>query len=90
MTMYGMDIAAVRQLATQLQSAADTTILIDVVQRLSSALESTAWVGPDREKFKSDWEGTHVPNLRNVAEALRNAATNANMNATQQEQTSSS
>jgi len=83
----GMDPQAVRTLATQLNSNADQ---IDALANaLTSQLGNTQWVGTDATSFRTDWESRHRPQLMSVASALREAATRANVNAQQQEQTSS-
>ncbi len=84
---HGMDISAVRNLAQQFGAKADQ---IDEISRtLTSQLESTAWVGPDATRFRSDWQSQHVAALRNVSQALRDAQQAAMRNADQQEQASS-
>ena len=42
--------------------------------QLTHQLESAQWVGPDRDHFVSEWNGTHVPALRNVVTGLQDAA----------------
>lgn len=86
MAMFGMDIADVRALATQLQSSADQ--ITTIVGQLTSKLQATTWVGPDRQRFESDWQGHHVTALNQVANALTEASSLASKNADQQEQAS--
>jgi uncharacterized protein YukE len=82
----GMDIPGVRTLATQMKAKADE---IEGIQReLTSKLQGTQWVGPDRQQFEGDWNGQYSNSLRQVAQALRDAAQRAEQNATQQEQAS--
>jgi len=84
----GMDIGAVRTLASQLSAKADE---IDAIANgLSSQLDGVQWVGFDADSFRSDWQSTHRIQLHNVATALRDASTRATANATQQEQASAS
>lgn len=83
----GMDPVAVRALATQLNSNAEQ---IDALAAaLTTQLGNTQWVGTDATAFRTDWESRHRPQLMSVAAALREAAVRANVNAVQQEQTSS-
>lgn len=82
----GMDIEAVRSLATQLNTKASD--IDSLRQQLTSQIESTAWVGADRERFYGDWTGQYTAALNQVAEGLRTAATCATNNANQQETTS--
>jgi uncharacterized protein YukE len=84
----GMDIQAVRQLATQLNAKAGE--IRNLTNQLTGQLEGTAWVGPDRERFYGDWTGQYVSALNNVAQGLEDAAQRATQNANQQEQASSS
>lgn len=83
---HGMDIAAVRQLVAQMNQRADE--IRTLAASLSSALNGTAWSGPDREQFVSDWQGQHVQQLNIVAQALNDAASRASANADAQEQAS--
>lgn len=83
----GMDIPAVRTLSRQLQARADE--IRTITQQLTTQLESTPWVGPDREQFRTDWSGTYSSALANVVSGLEQAAARAAQNATEQEQASS-
>ncbi len=86
MPITGMDIEGVRQLAAQMDNnAAQIEQLRDA---LKGALESTEWIGPDRERFVSDWDGAFMPQLTTVANSLRDTANAARSNADQQEQAS--
>ncbi|MEE6163775.1 MULTISPECIES: WXG100 family type VII secretion target [unclassified Mycolicibacterium] len=87
MALFGQDIAQVQQLATQLNAKASD--IESVISQLTSAVNSVQWMGPDAERFKSDWQGQHVPQLRQVVSALQTASQNANRNATEQQQASS-
>jgi uncharacterized protein YukE len=84
----GMDIPAVRTLASHLSAKADE--IESIVNSLSSQLDGVQWVGTDATNFRNDWHGTHRTQLHAVATALRDASTRANTNATQQEQASAS
>ena len=84
----GMDIQAVRQLSQQMKSKAEE--IRSLMQQLTSQLQNTQWVGPDREKFTSDWQGQHVAALNRVIQGLEDASTAASNNANQQEQASNS
>lgn len=83
----GMDIEAVRSLAQQMNSSAEE--IRNLASRLSSALEGTQWVGPDREKFVGDWQGQYMTSLNQVAQGLVDAAQRATANASEQETASS-
>lgn len=79
---HGMDIEAVRALATQF--GAKENDITSLTNALTTQLNSTDWVGPDATSFRNDWASVHVPALRNVANALSNAQTAANRNANEQ------
>ena len=83
----GMDIAAVRMLAKQLRTRADE--IRAITQQLTGQLQSTPWVGPDREQFYGDWTGRYTAALQNVVAGLENAATRAIVNSNEQEAASS-
>lgn len=83
----GMDIPAVRNLAVQLQQKAGE--IDSLRQQLTGQLDGTPWVGPDRERFHSDWSGQYCTALNQVAEGLRDASQRANRNADEQEAASS-
>ena len=86
MAFIGMDVEAVRQLATQMDSKA--TDIDTIMNTLNSTLGNTEWLGTDATNFRNDWSTVHMVNLRNVANALRNAATAARTNATEQDNAS--
>ena len=86
MSFTGMDVAAVRTLAQQMNSSADE--IQQIQQALTSQLQGASWVGPDREHFVSDWQSTHVQQLQQVVNALHDAATRATQNAQEQENVS--
>ena len=86
MAFLGMDIEGVRALAQQFGEKAQT--VEDVISTISGQVQSVDWKGTDADQVKSEWEGTLSSQLRNVADALRQAQTTANNNADEQEQAS--
>lgn len=86
MAFVGMEIEAVRQLATMFGSKADE--IDQLANQLTSQLGGTQWVGPDASRFRDDWQSSHVPSLKSVSNALRQAQQAATSNANQQEQAS--
>ncbi len=84
----GMDITEVRALSAQLTHASEE--INQLANTLTTKLEGTPWVGPDRERFVSDWHGQYKSNLLQISQALQNAATSATQNAQAQEQASNS
>lgn len=83
MSLTGMDIAEVRSLATQLDTSAGN--IQDIVGRLTQILNAAHWIGPDRERFVGEWQGTHCQQLNAVVQSLQDAANKARMNADDQE-----
>lgn len=67
-----MDVETVGALASRLAEVADRVRSLE--QRLSSGLDSTEWVGQDRERFAEAWRARHVVALRHSAEALDDAS----------------
>jgi uncharacterized protein YukE len=86
-TFTGMDIGAVRQLASQLTAKADE--IEQIYNQLTAALDHVQWVGSDADRFRGDWHGQHRNQLHQVAVALRDASHLATSNANQQEEASS-
>ena len=84
--MIGMNVEEVRTLSRQLQQASEQFKQLQSQQ--TSKISGTTWVGQDQARFKSEWDGTHTTNLRNVAEALAQASQAAQQNANEQEQIS--
>ena len=85
-TFTGMDITAVRTLSKQLQMRADE--IRSITQQLTGQLNSTPWVGPDREQFLGDWTGQYTAALNGVVTGLEQASLRAMRNANEQEQVS--
>lgn len=86
--MWGLDVQQVRQLSSQLSQKAGE--IESALSTLTSALGNTQWEGPDATNFRNDWSGQHTSALRQVIQALRDAATKAQQNASAQEQVSNS
>lgn len=85
---FGMEIEAVQRLAQNLQRASDE--IEGIMNRLTPEVTNESiWRGPDATRFRSDWQSSHVPELRRVIEALRQASQAATTNAEQQRTTSS-
>ncbi len=82
----GMNPAEVRELARLLDQKASE---VDAARTECTAkIQSVEWKGQDAEKFRSEWEGQHAPNLQRASEQMKQAAQAANRNADEQEQTS--
>ncbi len=86
--MQGMDPEAVRQLAQEIQRAAQH--LETLVHTLNANVTNTAWTGRDRDQFVAHWDSTLRPHVLHAACGLAEAASAAQRNAEQQEQVSNS
>lgn len=85
-SFLGMDPQEVRTFASQLTNDADE--IERIANTLTSQLGNVPWVGADATNFRNDWNGTLRSQLNSVANALRDASSCANSNASQQEQAS--
>jgi uncharacterized protein YukE len=83
----GMDIQEVRNLSSALNNGASE--IQDIINKITSQLSGTQWIGADATRFRDDWSGTHVNQLTTVKNALEQASQLASQNASQQEQASS-
>lgn len=83
----GMDIAAVRTLSKQMKVRADE--IRGISQQLTGQINSTPWIGPDREQFHGDWTGQYTAALNSVVNGLEQASMRALRNSNEQEQASS-
>ncbi|NUS35997.1 MAG: hypothetical protein HOQ04_05985 [Pseudarthrobacter sp.] len=86
MAIWGADVEQLRQLGSKLQQGAAE--IETQKSTLTKVLSGTDWKGPDADKFRQDWSGTHTTMLTKVAEALKNAGDQAKKNAEQQSQAS--
>ncbi|QCP00435.1 hypothetical protein FCN77_25415 [Arthrobacter sp. 24S4-2] len=86
MAIWGADIAQLKALGTKLQ--AGSSEIEKQKSQLTKALDGTDWKGPDADKFRSEWSGSHVTALAKVAQALQEAGKQATKNASQQEEAS--
>ncbi|WP_395245242.1 WXG100 family type VII secretion target [Agromyces sp. MMS24-K17] len=86
MAVWGLDVQQVRQLSSQLNNKAGE--IESILSTLTNALSNTQWEGPDATHFRNEWSGQHSSSLRQVVQALRDAAQRASQNAAQQEQAS--
>jgi uncharacterized protein YukE len=84
--VIGMDTETVHELAAQLATVAERIRTLEA--RLTSRLQTTDWVGHDRERFDGSWQGEHVRALRQAAEALEDASRLASENAREQDRAS--
>jgi len=88
MAMVGADVEQLNQLAAQLNNKAND--IQNVISQLTSAINSVEWKGNDANRFRSDWQGQYVSQLKQVVNALQQASQNAKRNAQEQANVSSS
>jgi hypothetical protein len=86
MAIWGADVAQLKNLGSKLQ--AGSSEIENQKSMLTKALDSTQWMGPDAEKFRSEWSGQHVASLTKVAQALQEAGQKATKNADEQDHAS--
>ena len=87
MAFLGLDVIAIKLLSRQLDTQSKE--IESMAKELSSALEGTAWIGPDQQKFLEEWNSTHRPNLIRGHVLLATTSRLANENAVAQERKSS-
>jgi uncharacterized protein YukE len=71
MTMMGANPDELERLGATLRQ--QIAQLDAVVHAAGSALGSTAWVGPARDRFHDAWQQQFVPALRRLGEAFEHA-----------------
>lgn len=82
MALVGADVNQLRDLAKLLVQGANQ--LDGSARAVSGQLASTRWTGPDGERYRSQWQGEAVPNIRAVITGLRDAAERVQRNAAEQ------
>ncbi|WP_234803583.1 WXG100 family type VII secretion target [Mycolicibacterium diernhoferi] len=86
--MVGADVEQLNQLSAQLNNKAND--IQNVISQLTSAINSVEWKGNDANRFRSDWQGQYVSQLKQVVSALQTASQNAKRNAQEQQTASGS
>ncbi|WP_072804068.1 WXG100 family type VII secretion target [Rhodococcoides yunnanense] len=87
MAEYGADVQELRTLAKQFSDIAGT--LEESIRSLSARISnSSAWRGPDADRFRSHWNTTGTARLRSTSNAITAAADILRRNASEQESTS--
>ncbi len=82
MGVVGADVDQLRILSRAVSQAADQLETMSNV--VTSMLSATRWSGPDAERHRSQWHGTSVAQVRAVAQALRESASELSRNAEEQ------
>ena len=80
MALVGADIDQLPKLGDDLRSK---QVDIDhIISTVRSALASTTWQGPARERFEGDWHSSFEPALSRMKEAFDSAGTECKSRAT--------
>lgn len=88
MAQLGLDTEAMGTLQKSLERDAST--IASLTKQLNTQLRAAWWKGPDADKFRAEWEGTHRAQLDRLSAALGAAAKVVGKNITQQTQASAS
>jgi uncharacterized protein YukE len=86
MGFYGADVDQLRALSTALSQRSEE--LEAIASRLGHRIEQVQWRGPDADRFRADWQGSHLAALRRAIRLLQDAAGQAGDNAREQLATS--
>jgi uncharacterized protein YukE len=86
MAQLGADVEQLDALARRFDE--ESQKIENTVSTITSQIGATWWQGTDAERFRNDWQTTYTSQLRNVIQALQEAATRCRTQATQQRQTS--
>ncbi len=86
MAFYGADIAQMQELERTLKTEAEN--LQNIINSIKTKVHGTDWRGPDAEKFRSEWDGTHTKSLMTVKQQLQQVASIVQNNWREQERTS--
>ena len=68
MSMYGANPEELAALGSKLK--AQQSSIDGVISTVTGALSGTTWVGPAREQFESDWNGTFRSGLAKLNDAF--------------------
>lgn len=69
---HGADPEALRRLAEEMLNHAEYTLGVGI--RTQQALQTLQWTGPDAERARRHWETVELPYVREVTQALAQAA----------------
>ncbi len=78
----GQDPDEVDRLAVEFDGRA--TEIDELRAAIDGRIASSAWSGPDRDRFHSEWDASLAPSVAQAADALRAAAQTASANAAHQ------
>jgi uncharacterized protein YukE len=85
--VYGADVVELRSLGERMsRSAADLDCIVGQLDHQITA--TTAWAGPNAQRFRADWSGSHRAAVASSARALRECASALRRNADEQAEAS--
>jgi uncharacterized protein YukE len=85
--LYGADVVELRLLSERMsRSAADLDRIVHLLSHQITA--TTAWVGPNAQRFRGEWSGSHRAAVASSARALRDCSAALRRNADEQDRTS--
>ena len=79
---YGSDVAQLRQLAKELARNADS--LTTLGQQLSGSITNSPWRGNDGDRFRHEWNSSHLRALQSAASGIKAASRSLLKNADEQ------
>lgn len=84
--MYGADVVQLRNLAARFEQVAGQ---LDTARSgVGHLVQANPWHGPEADRFRSQWAGSHSARLAGAARTLRDGASVLRANADAQERTS--
>jgi len=86
MTLLGMDIEQVEQLAASMTQHGQQ--IDDAARVLTTQIDGTHWLGQDNQTFRQDWDSIYRVQLNNIVQALNERSTHLKQEAQQQQQAS--
>jgi uncharacterized protein YukE len=79
--LYGANPDELDHLGTALSRQIDA--IEGVIATVSAALGGTTWMGPARQRFEADWNGSFTAALRRLNDAFAAAGTDCRARATE-------
>jgi len=71
-SFLGMNIEGVNQVAGSIEAQA--VRIRGILKTLTATLESTPWIGADRDRFVQEWVSTHAPAIQKAAADMEQAS----------------
>jgi uncharacterized protein YukE len=86
MAQLGADVEALERLSRKFDG--ESRRLEEAIERIQAQVVATWWEGRDAQQFKDAWASDFRPQLRKIANELRQAHVNTLKNARQQSEAS--